>query len=79
MVVCLSLSHSSTEGLFYRMSFMVSDSEASRTELEIEKTVSQWVSLLLLLLLSAHSHDRPASTLTRLVMFFFSLSPFLLS
>ncbi|XP_046877390.1 adhesion G-protein coupled receptor G6 isoform X1 [Hypomesus transpacificus] len=31
------------EGLFYRMSFMVSDSEASRTELEIEKTVSQWL------------------------------------
>ncbi|XP_062323775.1 adhesion G-protein coupled receptor G6 isoform X1 [Osmerus eperlanus] len=36
-------SSSTTEGLFYRMSFMVSDSEASRTEVEIERTVSQWL------------------------------------
>ena len=52
----VALFHSSAEGLFYRMSFTVGDSEASRTEVEMEKAVSQWVSLLLLLLLSAHSH-----------------------
>ncbi|XP_062323776.1 adhesion G-protein coupled receptor G6 isoform X2 [Osmerus eperlanus] len=40
---CASPGLGCPEGLFYRMSFMVSDSEASRTEVEIERTVSQWL------------------------------------
>ncbi|XP_071006640.1 adhesion G-protein coupled receptor G6-like isoform X4 [Oncorhynchus clarkii lewisi] len=34
---------SSTEGLFYRISFVVNDKEAKLTESDVEKTVAQWL------------------------------------